>query len=67
MRKRARCGDGGNTGDGGRTGESPRILVELEDGVALRRKVWHPANGGRVGGLTWKVVVVGVGLRRKVC
>ncbi len=35
--------------------------------MGLRRKVWRVREGGRVGGLVWKVDVVGVGVSRKVC
>jgi hypothetical protein len=57
----------GRIGDGGRTGESTRILVGLGDGLGLSRNVWKLGKGGRAGGLMCKDVLVGVGLRRKVC
>jgi hypothetical protein len=63
----------GRVGEGGRTGEPAwsdvgvgGVGVRLE--VGLRRKVWKLEEGGRVDGLVGKVVVVvGVGLSRKVC
>lgn len=57
----------GDGGVGGRTGESVRKDVGLSVSVGLRRNVWALGNTGRVLTLTWKVVVVGVGLSRNVC
>lgn len=57
----------GDSGVGGRTGESVRKDVGLSVTVWLKMNFWALGNIGRVLTLARKVVVVGVGLSKKVC